>query len=753
MSNGSSSSYVGACRKDIPYPSVSSESVPSLIDNLVTALYGTITKSVINRRVVWNIPCDPNNTAIVSPAFPRLAGEGLLCYIMRVFEEFISGGSEVFSPFLNWTFTGNGSTTIYSLPDATALLPAAYLVYIDGVVQAPVNYTIASGNPLTIVFSTAIPNGSQVVIVCMGTASTGEVSTASVVATGSTTPRTLANRFADVVNVKDFGAVGDGVTDNLSAFNAAIAASSNRLIVIPVDTFGGDYAVTSGTLTIPSGKKLLFEGGSRIFTSGSGVIVNNSNTFVLLGGGVGETRSDTITKGFAVELNEALTGTGASNTYQLNRIRIASDQLDAVTDASAGTKVDGLLVQHTFGGVGTKGGRHAIESILSQSGVTDVGNTDSNYCGLATSVQSNVGDRGTVGSPLGSYFGLNANAFMGSGATNTFHVNGCEFDVGIDSGGSTTYRCGSSFVSCGNVQGTDWDAGVSISAIGGAGITPWRDAILIGYQNGNQPVSRSLIRNASGASTFFSNQGTIPNNLIVSDTDATFNLTKSELKVGNTNGHIILGSASGSNTPYIDFLSSGAGSQQDIRIIASGGTSTNQQGTLVVNSGTTAFSGVVRGSGDGAQNLGSATNRWATVFAVTGTINTSDEREKQQIEPIEPAVILAWKKVNFRQFKFNDAVEKKGDEARFHVGVIAQQVKEAFESEGLDAFEYGILCYDEWDAQEEIKDDEGNVIQPAREAGNRYGVRYEEALALECAYQRVAIDSLIKRIEALEASN
>ena len=83
MSNGSSSSYVGACRKDIPYPSVSSESVPSLIDNLVYALYGTITKSVINRRVVWNIPCDPNNTASIS-GIPRNEGEGLLCYILRV---------------------------------------------------------------------------------------------------------------------------------------------------------------------------------------------------------------------------------------------------------------------------------------------------------------------------------------------------------------------------------------------------------------------------------------------------------------------------------------------------------------------------------------------------------------------------------------------------------------------------------------------------------------------------------------------
>jgi len=82
MSTGSTSAYAGACRKDIPYPSVSEESVPSMIDNLTTALYGDITKTVVDRRVEWNIPCDPNNSAEIYGS-PREQGEGLLCYMMR----------------------------------------------------------------------------------------------------------------------------------------------------------------------------------------------------------------------------------------------------------------------------------------------------------------------------------------------------------------------------------------------------------------------------------------------------------------------------------------------------------------------------------------------------------------------------------------------------------------------------------------------------------------------------------------------
>jgi len=91
---------------------------------------------------------------------------------------------------------------------------------------------------------------------------------------GGSTPTGAINRpinqkLADIVSVKDFGAVGDGVTDDTAAITAALATSN--YISFP----NGTYAVTS--ITITNGKTIYFN-NSQILA------LSNSNNPVIITG-------------------------------------------------------------------------------------------------------------------------------------------------------------------------------------------------------------------------------------------------------------------------------------------------------------------------------------------------------------------------------------------------------------------------------------------------------------------------------------
>lgn len=153
----------------------------------------------------------------------------------------------------------------------------------------------------------------------------------------------------------------------------------------------------------------------------------------------------------------------------------------------------------------------------------------------------------------------------------------------------------------------------------------------------------------------------------------------------------------------------------------------------------------------GVLSLGRSGNKWTQVWATTGTIQTSDERKKQQIETIPDEVLDAWGEIGFVQFKFNDAADAKGaEQARLHSGLIAQRIDEAFKSRGLDPRVYGFFCHDDLPAMAEERDEDGIVIVEARAASDEYALRYEEALCMEAAYQRRRADRAEARLVALE---
>jgi hypothetical protein len=141
---------------------------------------------------------------------------------------------------------------------------------------------------------------------------------------------------------------------------------------------------------------------------------------------------------------------------------------------------------------------------------------------------------------------------------------------------------------------------------------------------------------------------------------------------------------------------------------------------------------------DNAISCGFSANRWSVVYAATGAINTSDANQKQDIANLDDAekrVAVAIKSL-IKKYRFKDAVAKKGDAARIHIGAVAQEVQAAFVAEGLDPAQYALFCSDTW---YEVN---GKAAEPATpytaETPNavevtRLGLRYEELLAFVIA--------------------
>jgi len=122
---------------------------------------------------------------------------------------------------------------------------------------------------------------------------------------------------------------------------------------------------------------------------------------------------------------------------------------------------------------------------------------------------------------------------------------------------------------------------------------------------------------------------------------------------------------------------------------------------------------------DNSVDLGQSAVRFDDIYATNGTIQTSDRNEKQDIAELsgaEQRVAVAAKGL-LRKFRWRDAVEAKGDEARTHFGIIAQDLQAAFAAEGLDAGDYAMFISSTW-----TDEDTG-------EERTRMGVRYSELLA------------------------
>jgi hypothetical protein len=174
-----------------------------------------------------------------------------------------------------------------------------------------------------------------------------------------------------------------------------------------------------------------------------------------------------------------------------------------------------------------------------------------------------------------------------------------------------------------------------------------------------------------------------------------------------------------------------------------------------------ANNGAVTPGTDNSQTLGSSSLRWSTVYAATGTINTSGAATKTNVRAMSDAEIAVAKALaaNVRIFQFCDAVAKKGEgAARLHVGMIYEDVVAAFAAQGLDPERYSIVCRDAAtktvtktrtvqrggeDVEESYQDSEPDLDETGAQKWT-LGLRYGELAEFVMA-------GLAARIAALEA--
>ena len=136
---------------------------------------------------------------------------------------------------------------------------------------------------------------------------------------------------------------------------------------------------------------------------------------------------------------------------------------------------------------------------------------------------------------------------------------------------------------------------------------------------------------------------------------------------------------------------------------------------------------------DNTTDLGASGTRFDDIFATNTSISSSDQNEKQDIASATTKELNVAKKLSalFKTFRWKDKVTEKGDKARTHTGIVAQEVQTAFKEEGLDASNYGLFTSDTWtnkDGKEQT----------------RLGVRYPELFSF-------IFSSIEARLTALES--
>lgn len=278
-----------------------------------------------------------------------------------------------------------------------------------------------------------------------GAAASVAMNNISILATGSTTYRTLSNRAQYPFNVLDYGAVGDGVTDDTAAFQATIAAAYNNgggIVVVPNKRF----YIASNLFVYPGvglmGPYLNIGDLSSIYTNYSAIpaISLASSASIIMNGSSGINGCLIMYNGMSLISSSNWSGTGIQASVYKNyvaTITVVSGSPNNTATANYNTNlpVEGIIpVGSYFGLNGTNTGT-------------------SNFNGLYLATASNAsGVSFSTSVAPGSYNAANF-AGIATSSGDDILVENClimGFQYGFSSNGSSRVRIRNSFIDCVN---------------------------------------------------------------------------------------------------------------------------------------------------------------------------------------------------------------------------------------------------------------------------------------------------------------